>query len=189
MEAAPTVDPSANAIDVAITVPTTPTASTATTAIAKPKANVKELTSAERKVQNQKRQARRVAERARKADALVVAQEEEKREAVLMHTQAQVKEVMKMRELLGEVRTNVVVGTTSSSSVTSQALRRPMLPWSPATLGTAAVPSLHVHASSQLRGARLSSRELALLRDDIAPPAIDLNCTRAPINSAQGAQK
>jgi hypothetical protein len=83
---------------------------------------------------------------------------------------------MKKRELLGEVRTDA--GTTSSSSVTSQALRPLMMPRSPAMPGTAAaVPVLHVHAPSRLEGERSSSPELALLHEGIAQPAIDLNRT------------
>jgi hypothetical protein len=55
MEAA--ADPSVDTINVALTVPTTPTSSTANSAaISKPKAKVKkELTMVEREVQNQKR--------------------------------------------------------------------------------------------------------------------------------------
>jgi hypothetical protein len=58
MEAA-TADPSVDAIDVDLTAPTAPTASTATTAdITKLKTRMKkELTAAEREVQNQKRRA------------------------------------------------------------------------------------------------------------------------------------
>jgi hypothetical protein len=74
METAALADPSTDAIDVAHIAPTTPTASTTTNAvIAKPEAKVKEWTAAEREVQNQKRQARRVAERASKAEALATA--------------------------------------------------------------------------------------------------------------------
>jgi hypothetical protein len=85
MEDAAAVDPSIDAMDVAITapaVPTAPTAGTTTTeAIAKPKAKVKkELATTVREVQNPKWQARRVAKWARKAKALAAALEEEKRE-------------------------------------------------------------------------------------------------------------
>jgi ADP-ribosylglycohydrolase len=81
MEAAVATDLSADAINVAHTTPTAPMASMATTtAITKPNDMVKEWTAIERKVQNQKRQARQVAEQARKAEALVAALEEEKPE-------------------------------------------------------------------------------------------------------------
>jgi hypothetical protein len=149
MEAA--ADSSTDAMGVALTAPAAPTApmtSTATTAaIAKPKAKVKkELTTAEREVQNQKRQARQMAEWARKAEALTVALEEEKRECLtIMAARAQVQEAMKVRELLGEAKTDVVAGTTLSSSVMSQALRPLMVSWSPVTPGEEAAPGLHVH--------------------------------------------
>jgi hypothetical protein len=70
---------------------TTPMASTDTTAKAKPKAKVrKEMTAAEREVQNQKRQACRVAQRTRKAKAMTTALEEEMRERLtIMAAQAQ----------------------------------------------------------------------------------------------------
>jgi hypothetical protein len=141
-------DPSADAMDVALTAPAAPTApmtSTATTtAIAKPKAKVKkELTTAEREVQNQKRQAPdgRVGKEGR---ALTAALEEEKRECLtIMAARAQVQEAMKVRE----AKTDAVAGTTSSSSVTSQVLRPLMVSWSPVTPGEAAAPGLHVNAS------------------------------------------
>jgi hypothetical protein len=76
-------DPSIDAVDVAVTGTVTdiaPAASTATI-IAITKAKVKkEVTAAEREVQNQKRQARRVAQRARKIEAVTAALEEERRE-------------------------------------------------------------------------------------------------------------
>jgi hypothetical protein len=96
---------------------------------------------------------------------------------------------MKKLELLGEVRADKSAGMTSSSSVTSQALRLPMLAWSPATPRTAAVLTLHVHASSRLEEARSSLPDLALLQDDIASPAIDLNRTPAPTDSTQATRK
>jgi hypothetical protein len=91
---------------------------------------------------------------------------------------------MKKQELLGEVRTDA--GTTSSSSVTSQALRPPMMPRSPATPWTAAVPVLHVHAPSRFEGERSSSPELALLHDGIAQLAIDLNRTPGDAEATSG---
>jgi hypothetical protein len=70
--------PAADGEHLAVTAPTTNTATTA--AIAKPKLKVKkELTAAEREVQNQKRQAHRVAEQARKTEAFNAALEEEER--------------------------------------------------------------------------------------------------------------
>jgi hypothetical protein len=89
-----------------------------------------------------------------------------------MHAQAQAYEALNMRELLGEARTDTVTGMTSSSSVTSQTMRPLMLRRSHAT---AAVPGLHVHASSRLSGTRSSSSELALLQDGIAQSAINLS--------------
>jgi hypothetical protein len=123
-------DPSFDAVDVAVTgsiAATAPTASTDTTAKDKAKVKVKkELTTAEREVENQKWQARRVAHQTRKAEAMNAALEEERRE-----------------------RLTIVAGATSSSSVTSQALCRPMLPHSPATpRASTPVPS-QAHASSR----------------------------------------
>jgi hypothetical protein len=87
MEYVAAADPSIDATDVAFTaniVATAPMSSTTTTAnITKPKVKVKkEVTAAERGVQNQKRQARRVSERARKAHAFTTALEEEKWECL-----------------------------------------------------------------------------------------------------------
>jgi HD-GYP domain-containing protein (c-di-GMP phosphodiesterase class II) len=124
-EDATAADPSVDAMDVAVTAPAASTASTASTTttagITKAKAKVKkELTMAEREVQNQKRQARRVAERARKAEAPAAALGEEKRDRLaIMAVRAQAQVVMKMSELLDEAKTDVVIGATSSSSVTS----------------------------------------------------------------------
>jgi hypothetical protein len=78
------MEDTADAMDVVVTAPPAPTASTAntstTTTIAKPKAKVKkELTTTEREVKNQKWQARRVAERSRKGEALAATLGEEKR--------------------------------------------------------------------------------------------------------------
>jgi hypothetical protein len=64
-----------------------------------------------------------------------------------------------------------------------------MLPRTPATPGTAAVPSLHVHSSSPLGGMRSSSLELGLLQDGVTPPAIDLNRTPVHVDSAQMTRK
>jgi hypothetical protein len=81
-------NPSIDAEDVAVTTcveATAPTASTTTTATAtakaKHKAKVKkEMTAEEMEVQNQKRQARRVAQWTRKAKAMTAALEEERQE-------------------------------------------------------------------------------------------------------------
>jgi hypothetical protein len=78
-----------------------------------------------------------------------------------------------MWELLGSVR----LCGHRCSSVTSQALRPLMLSRSPAMLGMVVVPSLHVHVSSRLGGARSLLPERVLLQDGITPPAINLNCT------------
>jgi hypothetical protein len=94
-----------------------------------------------------------------------------------------------MRELLGVVRTDTVFGTTLSSLVTSQAMWPPMLQRSPATPGMVAVPVLHVHAPSQLKGARSSLSKLRLSKDTIASPTIDLNRTPTPIDSRQAMRK
>jgi hypothetical protein len=67
---------------------------------------------------------------------------------------------MKLRDLLGEGRTDAITGTTLSSSVTYQAARPSMIPRSP---GMAMIPVLHVHASCWIGGARSSSPELTLL--------------------------
>jgi hypothetical protein len=61
-----------------------------------------------------------VAEQARKAEAPTAALGEEKQDRLaIMAIRAQAEVVMKMSELLGEAKTDVVVGATSSSSVTS----------------------------------------------------------------------
>jgi hypothetical protein len=85
--AATDTNPSIDAVDVTATALM---ASTDTTAKAKPKAKVKKkMTKAEREVQNQKRQARRVAQQIRKAEAMTAALEEERRERLtLMAAQA-----------------------------------------------------------------------------------------------------
>jgi hypothetical protein len=182
-------DPSADAIDIAPIAPTTPRTTTA--AITKPKTKVKkEWSAAERKVQNQKCQDRRVAERTRKAEATTATEEEKWKCLILIHALAQVQEALKMRELLGEVRIDAVTGTTSSSSFTSQALQPPMLPRSPQTPRTTAFPGLHVHPPSRLERTRSSSLELRLLLDGIVPPAINLNLSpsdeEAPSGRAAG---
>jgi alanyl-tRNA synthetase len=125
-------------MDVAVTgsvAATAPTANMDTTAKANGKVKVKkELTATEREVQNQKRQARRVAQRTRKAEAMNAALEEERQERLtIMAARAQAQDAMKLRQLVGEGKTDVVAGAASSSSVTSQALRPQMLPRSPAT--------------------------------------------------------
>jgi hypothetical protein len=110
-------------------------ANTDTTAKAKPKVKVKkEMTAAEREVQNQKHQARWLAQCTRKAEAITAALEEERRERLMiMAARAQAQEAMKVRQLVGEGKTDAVAEAASSSSVTSQALRPPMLLCSPAT--------------------------------------------------------
>jgi hypothetical protein len=119
MENTIAADPSVEAVDVAVTriaANSTPTASTATTtAVTKPKVKVKkEMTAAETEFRNQKRQAWRVAQRAIKAGSVTAALEEEKRERM---TRAQ--ETMKLRELVGEAKTDALAGADSSSSVMS----------------------------------------------------------------------
>jgi hypothetical protein len=148
-------DPSVQAVDVAVTgsvVATAPTASMDTTAKAKPKVKVKkEMTAAEREVQNQKR---RVAQRTRKAEAMNAALEEERRERLtIMAARARAQEAMKLRQLVGEGKTDVMAGAASSSSVTSLALRPPMLPRSPAT-PRAATPVPPPQGSSWTRRGR-----------------------------------
>jgi hypothetical protein len=87
-------------------------------------------------------------EQTRKAEALTATIEEEKQERlVLLHTKASAQKAAKLRELLGEGKTDTAA-TTSSSSVTSQALRPPMLPWLHATPGLTPIPLLHVQAPS-----------------------------------------
>jgi hypothetical protein len=83
MENATAIDPSVEVVDVAITgtvAATMPMANMATTAVvAKAKAKVKkQVTTWEREVQNQKRQAQWVAQRVRKDDAVTSALEEER---------------------------------------------------------------------------------------------------------------
>jgi hypothetical protein len=57
-----------------------------------------------------------VAQRTRKNDAVTIAQEEEWRERLtIMVVQAQAQKAMKMRELLGEAKTNIVTGAASSN--------------------------------------------------------------------------
>jgi hypothetical protein len=113
----------------------------------------KEVTTAEREVQNKKEQACRVAERERKAHAFTVALEEEKRERLtIMVARSQAQEDMKMRELLGEAKIDGLAGATLSSSITSRALRPPMVPRSPTTPTLLETPILQVHAPSRLRG-------------------------------------
>jgi hypothetical protein len=121
---------------------TTTTPITGDMAMPKSKAKVKkELTAAEREVQNQKRQGHRIVGSARNTEALAAIAEVEKQERlVLLHAKANAQEASKMRE-------TDAVGTTSSSSVTSQAQRLLILPHSLATLGAAPVPLLHVHVS------------------------------------------
>jgi TctA family transporter len=152
------IDPSIDAVDVAVTgsvVATAPMAITDTTAKAKPKAKVKkEMTATEREVQNQKWHARRVAQRTRKAEAMAAALEEERREwLTIMAARAQAQEAMKLRELLGEGKTDGVAGAASSSSVTSQALRPLMVPRLPATPRAATPIPSQAHVSSRLGGA------------------------------------
>jgi hypothetical protein len=94
----------------------------------------KELTAAEREVQNRKRLARRVAQWTRKTETMNTSLEEERRERLtIMAARAQAEEAMKLRQLVGEGKTDAVAGASSSSLVTSQALRPLMLPLSPAT--------------------------------------------------------
>jgi hypothetical protein len=119
-----TTDPSVDVVDIEVTgsvTATAPTASTDTTAKGKPKAKVrKEMTAAEREVQNQKRQARRVAQRTRKAEAMNAALEEERQERLMiMAARAHAQEAMKLRQLVDDGKTNAVVRAASSSSVTS----------------------------------------------------------------------
>jgi hypothetical protein len=197
MENAAGADPSIEAVDVAVAgtiVATAMTASTTTTAAvakSKPKVKVKkEATATEREVQNQKRQARRVAQWARKAEAVTAALEEERRERLtIMANWAQAQEAMKLHELVGEAKTDTMAGTASSSLVTSQALRPLMVPCSPATPRASATLVLEVHAPSWLGGTRSSSRELPLMMDRVAPLAIDLNHTPAHVGSAQATCK
>jgi hypothetical protein len=74
-------DSTADTIDIAPTVPTAPIAADK----AKPKGkDKKELTAAKREVQNQKRQDRRVAKRARKVEVLAVIALEEKNEHLVL---------------------------------------------------------------------------------------------------------
>jgi hypothetical protein len=79
-------DPSVEAVDVAVTgfvAPIAPTSSAITTAdVAKAKVK-KEVTAVERKVQNQKRPARRVAQQAGKGEAVTTALQEERRERLM----------------------------------------------------------------------------------------------------------
>jgi hypothetical protein len=144
MENTATADPSVEAVDVAFTgtvVDTTPTASKSTTAAVgkpkpkpkpKPKVKVKkEVTAAEREVQNQKRQVQQVAQWARKAESVTATLEEERQERLtIMVTWAHAQETMKLRELVDEAKTDALAGADSSSSVTSQALRPSMVPHS-----------------------------------------------------------
>jgi hypothetical protein len=141
-------------VDVAVTgsvAATAPTAITDTTAKAKLKVKVKkEMTAAEREVQNQKWQARRVAQRTRKAEATNAALEEEWRERLtIMAARAQAQEAMKLRQLVGVGKTDAVAGAASSSSVTLQVLRPTMLPRSPATPRAATPIPTQAHASSR----------------------------------------
>jgi predicted RNase H-like nuclease (RuvC/YqgF family) len=150
-------NPSVDAEDVAVTAyveATAPTANTTTTAKAKPKAKVKkEMTAVDREVQNQKRQARWVAQRTRKAEAMTAALEEERRERLtIMAARAQAQKAMKLWELVGVGKTDAVTGVASSSSVTSQALRPPMVPRSRAT-PRAATPVPQAHAPSRFGNA------------------------------------
>jgi hypothetical protein len=130
-------DPSVEAVDVAVTgsvVATALMANTDTTAKAKPKVKVKkEMTAAEGEVQNQKHQARWVAQRMRKAEAITATLEEERWERLtIMAARAQAQEAMKLWQLIGEGKTDTVAGAALSSSVTSQVLCPPMLLRSPA---------------------------------------------------------
>jgi hypothetical protein len=92
--------------------------------------------------------------------------EEERRERLtIMAARPQAQEAMKLQQLVGEGKTDAVVGAASSSSVTSQALCPPMLPRSPATPRAATpVPPLG-HAPSRFGDARSSSPELSLMTD------------------------
>jgi hypothetical protein len=64
--------------------------------------------------------ARRVTQQTRKAEAMNAALEEERRERLaIMAARAQAQEAMKLRQLVGEGKTDVVAGAASSSSVTS----------------------------------------------------------------------
>jgi murein DD-endopeptidase MepM/ murein hydrolase activator NlpD len=176
--ASPTdTDPSFKAVDIAVTgsvAATTPTAIMDTTAKAKPKVKVKkEMTVAESEVQNQKRQAWRVAQQMRKAEAMNAALEEERRERLtIMDAWAQAQEAMKLRQLVGEGKTDAVDQAVSSSSVTSQALRPPMLPRSPTTPSAATPIPPQAHASSWFGEARSSSPKLPLMTVRVP---IDLN--------------
>jgi predicted RNase H-like nuclease (RuvC/YqgF family) len=157
MENTAATDPSVDVEDVAISAyveATVPTANTTTTAKAKPKAKVKkEMTAADREVQNQKRQARRVAQRTRKAEAVTAALEEQRQERLMiMAARAQAQEAMKLRELVGDGKTDTVTRVASSSSVTSQALRPPMVPRSRA-MPRAATPVPQAHVPSWFGGA------------------------------------
>jgi hypothetical protein len=79
-----------------------------------------------------------VAQQTRKTEAMNAALKEERQERLtIMATRAQAQEAMKLRQLVGEGKTDAMAGAPSSSSVTLQALRPPMLPRSPATLRAA----------------------------------------------------
>jgi hypothetical protein len=131
-----------------------------------------------------------VAQRTRKAEAVTAAQEEERRERLMiMAARAQAQEAMKLRELVVEAKTNAVAGADSSNSVMSQALRPPMMPRSTATPRASLIPVPQAHALSRLGGVRSSLPELPLLMDGVAASPIDLNHTLAPMDSAQATHK
>jgi hypothetical protein len=89
-----------------------------------------------------------VAQRTRKAEAMTAALEEERREwLTIMAARAQAQEAMKLQELIGKGKIDAVAGAASCSSVTSQALRPPMVPRLPTT-PRAATPVPQTHTPS-----------------------------------------
>jgi hypothetical protein len=81
---------------------------------------------------------------------------------------------MKLRELVGDGKTDIVAGAASSSSVMSHDLRPPMVPRSPA-MPRAATPVPQAHALSHFGGAQSSLPELPVMMDEVAPSPIYLN--------------
>jgi hypothetical protein len=75
-----------------------------------------------------------VTKRTRKAEAVTTALNEERWERLMiMAARAQAQEAMKLQELVSDDKTDVMAGAALSNLITSQALRPPIVPCSPAT--------------------------------------------------------
>jgi hypothetical protein len=89
----------------------------------------------------------------RKAEAMNATLEEDRQEwLMIMAARAQAQEAMKLRQLVGEGKTDTMAEAASSSLVTSQALRPPMLSRSPTTPRAATPVPPQAHAVPVWKG-------------------------------------